>query len=96
MTVLLELDAFPADQRTAHFPGAHVSKHVSNPHEGRVPKERRRDQWPRRGTGKCSSLGTCGPATIWKSHWERSLAGKTHDHGQVLLRGIRPALYLEC
>ena len=46
--------------------------------------------------GTRSTCRKCGPAPTQKSQWEQGLAGRTHTHGQVLLWGIRPALYLGC
>ena len=43
VTVFIELDDFPTVQRTTHFSGDHISKHVSHPHKGRAQKARTRD-----------------------------------------------------
>ena len=46
--------------------------------------------------GNCSTRGKCSPSPTWKSQWERGSARRTHTHRQILLWGIRPALYLGC
>ena len=89
-----QMHAFPTVQRTTHFSGDHILKHVSHPHKGRVQKGRTRDCRPRWSIGNCSTWGKCSPAPTRKSQWEWGLAGRTHTHGQLLLWGIRPALYL--
>ena len=50
VTVSMELDTFPAVQRTMRFPGDHTSQQVSHPRKGRVPRE---------------ELGTRGPNGVW-------------------------------
>ena len=96
VTMFMELDALPNLQKTTHFSGDPISKHVSHPHKGRVQKGRTRDLWSRRSTGKCLARGKCSPAPTRKSQCERGPAGRTYAQGQVFSWGIRPALSLGC
>ena len=80
VTVSMELDTFPAVQRTMRFPGDHTSQQVSHPRKGRVPRE---------------EPGTWGPEGVLATvprQVERVRAGRTHAHRRVLPWGVRPAL----
>ena len=79
-TVSVELDAFPAVQRTARFPGDHTAEQVSHPGKGGVHREEP-GPW---GQDREPATVPCQVERVW--------VGGTHAHGPLLPWGVRPAL----
>lgn len=82
VTVSVELDTFPAGQRTMYFPGEHASEMDFQTLKGRGPREEPRT-W---GEDRV-------PAAVPRQG-EQGQEGKTHAQERVPSWGFRPVLHV--